>query len=293
MHELRKTALSAATLAVVLGAPFHAAAQAIDTAGRVISVRPAGSATILRRGGALPARHGALLRPGDTFRIVEGGVVTATVHGKDETYSNRRPDLTIPKREIGWFGGRDEGFLQSLERFIDKPRRSIPVFPFARGDGPPRPPLTHDPIAPGGRQYVLSSTRQIALIWRDGSAELIVEAPSGERRTVDSLRNAWIVVDTLGEPRLSVSTADRALSWTIETATAAPAPPWFEKSPGPLSEAQRLVRATWLIQQGDPSWRLFALSELRELAEAGNFVAGQLWQGVRSGEWPGDKSDGQ
>ena len=89
----------------------------------------------------------------------------------------------------------------------------------------------------------------------------------------------------IGHSPIAIQSSDGALRWSIEPSETIPAPPWFTNAAHGLSEARRLTRAVWLLREGPAEWHVFALSELADLADAGNFTAAQVWQGVRSAEW--------
>jgi hypothetical protein len=171
--------------------------------------------------------------------------------------------------------------------FIKTPRQSIPVYATVRGGEAGDVTLAPSPLAPVGRQYVARDTDHLALLWRGGAARIHVKPDGAPEAVVDSGRNAWAVVSLAGKAnRTRISTERQTIEWTIERSDAVPVPEWFEGKP-PASEAQRLVRAIWLLRQDDTSWRLFALTELSDLAAAGNFNAIELWTGIRSGELDG------
>jgi hypothetical protein len=231
------------------------------------------------------ARYHSLLCAGDKLVMTGEARLDANLNGKIKTFVAGDPDLTVPRRPTGMFTERDRGFFERFWPFVTAVRRQIPTYAWARGeDDTPPPTLTPDPLAPTGRQRVLRGTTQVMVLWRGGASNLTVRPELRGSMSVENRRYAWAAVPLAADAdRYVVTTENGALSWSIEKVDSAPSPPWFA-DPNPQTEAERLVRAVWLLTDGPPEWRLFALTELSDLASAGNVVAAQFWQGARSGE---------
>lgn len=285
---LAAIALIAATAEVQAAEP-----ALLIAAGRINMVSPAGSATVVRRNGErVAAAHGILLWPGDRLDFRRDGEVTAEVYGRDTVYEAGSRRLTIPERNVGWFGAFEEKVVAPFRRFLSAPRRAISVYAWARDpQGRPTVAATPSPFAPGGRVRLPRGTWRVALIWATGPAMLDVTAKGAAPSRIDSGRSAWALVPLPPGGREVVVTAGPGLRWSVEFTEDPPRPPPGEAAGPALSEAQRLARAIWLLDEGALEWRVFAVTELADLAEKGNFVADQMWTGARSGElapllWP-------
>jgi len=70
--------------------------------------------------------------------------------------------------------------------------------------------------------------------------------------------------------------------WTVQTSPPAPIPPWFDGRQ-PLTAIKRLARAAWIITDGPPQWRMFALGELAELASTDFDGASEIYHAALEG----------
>lgn len=282
-----KAALAAVAFSSLLtgAAAPSTRAPAIEAAGRVVDVTPPGSVQIVGQNKPPQvAAHGVLLHPGDWLDFRREGELVANVYGRRVTYTATSPDRQIPKRAVGRYGPQDLSFFERFVQFLSSPRAAIPVFPWVRGTPPPGITLESSQFAPTGRVLVPRGTTQLALIWRSGPAELVVQPPKGPATRLRSERNAWLLVPLpTHADGVRITAEGQSLSWTIGSADRVPAPPWLENK-ADLSEAERLVRASWLLSHGPSQWRAFAVTELAELSERGSFPGNQLWTGARSGE---------
>lgn len=280
-------------LALAAAAPIPVAqAQAIAAAGRVVDVTPPGSVVIEHSDKKRNvAAHGVLLRPGDWLDFQRDGELIANVFGQRMTYTEASPERTIPTRPIGRYSAKDLSYFERFVQFLSNPRAAIPVFPWVRGAPTSAIALMPSRFAPTGRTLVPNGTRQLALSWQSGPAILLIHSPGAVPARLESRRNPWALVPLADmEGVIRITAEGQMLSWTVERDDRVPHPPWMAGN-GPLSEAQRLVRAVWLLQSGPAEWRTFALSELAQLSDQGSFPANQLWIGARSGElaetlWP-------
>lgn len=253
-------------------------------AARVIAVQPADAAQIVdAKGARRPVRHGSLLYPGDRIVFLKPGRIEATF-GQQRRTLTPESDLTIAGRPAGRAGARDVDYVEGFKRLISQPRQTIAMFPFLRDGGEQPPPRTASPLLPTGLQKVTAQTVRLAFIWRDGPALLTVGQGKAAKQVNSGQAATILVTPPPGARRFAVSmVGEPSLAWTVEVVEAAPAPPWFAPDE-PASEEQRLVRALWLLREGPPEWRLFALSEIAALAEAGVFTASEIWQAAQSGQ---------
>jgi hypothetical protein len=281
--------LLALLAAIAAGPPVRA--QTIEAAGRIVDVSPPGSVEIIHRDQTREmASHGVLLRPGDWLDFHREAEVRADVLGRRTTITPGDPKRTIPSRDIGEYGEQDLSFFERFNQFLSKPRMAIPVFPWVRGEPQTGLAPSASAFAPPGRIFVPRGGGQIALVWRAGPAILqIGPAASGSR--IESGEHAWALIPLPADPDgLRIGVEGQSLAWTVIVVDRTEGPAWLDPSIEP-SEAQRLVRAAWLIEEGPPEWRAFAATELADLAARGSFPAAQLWTAIRSGElerelWP-------
>jgi hypothetical protein len=208
--------------------------------------------------------------------------VSANVYGRRVTYSATSRERVVPMRDLGAFSAQDLGYLDRFAQFISRSRRAIPVFPWVRGGQKRAATLRGSQFTPPGRTLMPRGSVRVALIWSGGPGNIAVSGSEGGARINSSGNNAWLLVDLPGTGRTHLSIQGQTLAWDVAYVDKVPGPPWLPS--GTLSEAQRVVRATWLLGQGPPEWRSFAVTELAALADAGNFPAEQLWRGARSGE---------
>ena len=261
------------------GANIHAA-DIISIAGRISHVENEERVDLIRVDGRKEvAQSSSFLYAGDRFDFRGEATVKAYVYDKTITYKIGSENKTIPAREVGIFEFADNGYLSRFRAFLSKPRGQIPVVMGTRSGASDAVVLKSVSVAPVGRQYLPAGTSRVALVWGNGAGQLNVRDDSGKLTMVDSGDAAWLVVSLPMHSKLyTLSFTGQSLRWNIEMTTEVPAPPWFQNQLM-LSEAKRLVRAAWLLQDGPTEWRLFALTELVALAEAGNFVANALWHG--------------
>lgn len=76
---------------------------------------------------------------------------------------------------------------------------------------------------------------------------------------------------------------DQGTDWHVQVSARSPVPPGMSE-PDPTATSARLIRAIWILKEGSVGWRLFALSELAKMSEAGYFAAEELWAAACSGE---------
>jgi hypothetical protein len=281
--------LWAASLAFLAVVPVWADSP-YKVAGMVQDVDPRGVVDIIRKSYPTPraretARYHSLLFPGDHLEFHAEAKLNVELYGKAQVYRSTDSDLVIPDRQIGSFGAQGDALLGIMWPFVSSPRRAIAIYSWSRSPNePPRAPVTADSLAPPGRQFIPAGENHIVLIWRDAPGTVTVEPEGGKPTSIDSNRDAWIDLPLESGRKRYVIAVDRPrLQWSVEVTGAPPIPPWFTEGQ-PTDEALRLIRAVWLVKQGPVEWRLFALTELSDLAADGDFQARQFWDGARSGE---------
>lgn len=260
------------------------AADVMSIAGRISHVENEERVDLVRVDGRKEvAQSSSFLYAGDRFDFRGDATVKAYVYDKTITFKIGSENKTIPAREVGIFEPADNGYLDRFRAFLAKPRGQIPVVMGVRSGASEAVVLKPVSVAPVGRQYLPAGANRVALVWTNGAGRLNVRDDSGKSMTVDSGDAAWLIVPFSKPSKwYTLSFAGQPLRWDIEIVTEVPAPPWYQNKLN-QSEAKRLVRAAWLLQDGPKEWRLFALTELASLAEARNFVASELWHGARAG----------
>jgi hypothetical protein len=279
-HHRTDVAAAFVMTAIVWASP--AASQGVlRMAGSVVAVTPPGSVTIVHAvGGEEEAIEGRPLYPGDRFIFRSKSVLSTWLYDRPVDFKPGG-SLSVPLRPVGRYRPKDESFLDRWRNFALRPRRGIPAFPFVQdpNQGPPAPVASE--VLPTGRQHILATTREIALVWRSGPSGVRVAVAGQPALALNPTRSAWRMVPAPDASRFEVAAS--VLVWNVEVSPRAPRPDW-QAEEADLSQEQRVVRALWILSDGPVDWRLFALSELAELANGGNFAAAQFWQAARSGE---------
>lgn len=260
-----------------------------DIAGIIWSVRSvAGVGVEPSQGTPVRAIPKLPLCPGDRFRWQESDAeVWAQVHGvRDVRFSPGSSTDRVPARTLGLRVPADGPLyaaavsLASRAARAENSSRSRP-----RSDRPDAPVPRAVAFLPDGPQFIDASTRRIAVVWRAAPAEARLSLDGQVTARTDTGLRWWarFPIDPAAGPHL-VELNDRpSPRWAIRQASPAPAPPWMADD-GPRSDAQRMVRALWILRSDQRAWKLFAISEIAALADDGHFLALQLWRAVLSGE---------
>lgn len=194
--------------------------------------------------------------------------------------TSRESPYIVPGEAKSLLTIADERVLAGLRLLWGHPRKSVPVYALTRGDNGAFAPAPSK-LQPGGRQVVPRNLDAVALVWVGGPATLQVSA--GTLAEVDSGRLSWAwVAVPADEPSAEIRLGGQA-TWRIDRTTdVPPAPPWLA-GPKALGPTERIIRAAWLLQEGPPEWRTFAITELARLSTQ-DPVAMELWTAIRSGE---------
>jgi hypothetical protein len=289
------TPLALGFTAILAGASLAAGpagAQALSAVGQVLQVRAPGpqDVVILRKSGVIqPARAYDWLMPGDRIQV-RSAAATATLYDIGAHRSVRVSSVDGPK-SVG--GASPGGYTQAAADFFEgfnslfsTPRRPIAVETQARG-ADATPPLLADQVLPTGEQSLPQGQTSVALIWHGAAADVALTQAGGH--VVAQAPSSAYASATLATPPLNgtytLAVAGQALSWRIATtaATAIPEPPWMSGASS-TTEAERVVRAAWILRQGPVQWRLFAITELAALSD-GDYAAGRLWQALQAGDF--------
>lgn len=265
------------------------AARECDIAGLIWSVRSAAGVDVEPlQGRLLQAGPRLPLCPGDRFRWRDTDAeVWAQVHGvRDARFSPGSSTDQIPTRTLGFRVPADGPLyaaainLASHAARAENRSRSRP-----RSQQPGAPTPRALAFLPGGEQFIDVSTRGIAAVWRGAPATARLSLDGRAIEQTDTGLGWWVrfpVDAATGAYRLELDDPG-GLHWAIRRTSPVPAPPWMTDG-GPRSDAQRLVRALWILRGDQQAWKLFAISEIATMADDGHFLALQLWRAVLSGE---------
>jgi len=268
-----------------------AAAQALGAVGQILQMG-GGAPTdvvILRKAGAIqPAHAYDWLMPGDRIQV-RAADAAATVYDIAAHHSVRITSADGPKAVGGASPGRyseaADAFFQGFNSLFNNPRRPIAVETQTRGVSAFLPPFA-DPLLTPGVQTLPRGQAGVAVFWRGGGGDVTLSQADG-RVLAQSAKGVSRSAVLASEPLAGdyLLTAGPRLKWSVTTVDpdAIPEPPWMsgERS---TSEAERVVRAAWILWEGPPQWRLFATSELAMLSDE-NYAASQLWQALQTGDF--------
>ncbi len=289
------TYLALSFTAILAGASLAAGpaeAQALAAVSQVLQLRaPAPQdVVILRKNGVVQsARVYDWLMSGDRIQV-RSAAATATLYDIGAHRSVRISAVDGPK-SVG--GASPGGYTQAAADFFEgfnslfsTPRRPIAVETLARG-ADATPPLLTDPMLPIGDQSLPQGQSKVALIWHGAAADVAL-TQAGDHVVAQAPSSAYASAKLTTPPldgAYTLTVAGQALKWRISTTatTAIPEPPWMSGASS-KTEAERVVRAAWILRQGPVQWRLFAISELAALSD-GNYAAGRLWQALQAGDF--------
>jgi hypothetical protein len=284
-------ALTAAAAAALGAGPV--CAQALGAVGQVLQVRETSpqDVVVLRRSGAVqPARNYDWLMAGDRIQV-KAATATATVF---DIAAHRSVRITaadgaraVGGAAPGHVSQQADDFFAGFASLFNAPRRPIAVETQARG-AEVSPPLVNDPLFPPGEQLAPRGQSGLAVVWRGASGEVALAKPGGAmvaKGSSGDFASIELATPPLTDEHYGLSIGAAALNWTVTTVDPAtiPEPPWMAGQHS-TSDAERVVRAAWILRDGPPKWRMFAASELAALS-AGNYAADRLWHALKAGEF--------
>jgi hypothetical protein len=260
-------------------------AQIVSLSG----VESRGGITILTPARAGPprereARLRECLRPGEQIRVIAPEPARAVVRmrGEVRTLTARTPPLTIPaQREPGFWDGFAT-FVRSFRIFSSTPEVAV-AETYARRS---LAEVREHPLLVPGEQFLPAGQDSLTIMWIGPDAP--VELDNASKRIVASLWNTSgnrVVFESLAlNGRYDLQVSDR-LHYAVVTVDPGqiPEPGWMQGRAS-ASDEERVARALWILTDGPPPWRLFALNELRRL-RATSFAAERIW------EWIGATDD--
>jgi hypothetical protein len=200
----------------------------------------------------------------------------------------RRPErYTVPRRPGGVFSQLEDAYLSGWRWILSADLPAPAVYTRVRAGEKASAILRPDPLLPVGLQRLPEGAERATLIWLGGSAAVEIGTMTGSR-FVNSEGFAFAdlpLADVGRQARITLPGPD--LAWDVLIGGEPPLPPWWTAAAGaPASEAQRAVRAAWLLREGPSEWKLFAISELRELARSDHFPSAALWAAIVSSRRP-------
>ncbi len=258
----------------------------IDAASGV--TRPTDATVTRAVGGTTPAR--SLVRLYDGDRITVSGArtrLTVFLAGVETPAVVTRANSPFVVR--GRRTGASQGFVTemfaSLDLMFNRPRMAIATATEARG---PEDARRATAALPSGRQRLPDGARRLLVLW-SGPASVVQVAQGEDAREWAASLYASTFIEAPATGDFEVVLPGDALGWSVSRVPASDAP----RAPGApvgreLTPDERLANAIWLIAEGDPEWRLFALSEVADLAQV-DYGAARLLAAIRADEIePGD-----
>lgn len=253
----------------------------IDSARGV--TRPSDATVTRAVGGVVPARSLVRLYDGDRVTVTGAGTqLTLFLAGVDTptVITRANSPFVVKGRRSGAGQGFVGGMLASLDLMFNRPRMAIATATEARGPGDARAATS---FLPGGEQRLPEGMRRLLVMWSGPSSPVHVVQGEATREWVASVY-ASTFVDAPAQGDFGIVLPGDALGWTVSRVADDDVP----RAPGaptdrPLTEEERLANAIWLLAEGGPEWRLFAISEVVELAP-GDYGAARLLAAIRSSE---------
>lgn len=253
----------------------------IDAASGV--TRPADATVARAVGGTAPAR--SLVRLYDGDRVIVTGTTTrltlflAGVEAPTVVTRANSP-FVVRGRRSGSTQGFVNDMLASLDVMFNRPRMAIATATEARGPSDAR---TADAFLPAGPQRLPEGARRLLVSWSGPSSPVQVTQGDDAREWAASLY-ASAFIEAPAEGDFDIILPGDGLGWTVSRTPLAEAPrATGVPTEGELTEEERLANAIWLIAEGAPEWRLFALSEVADLAQT-DYGAARLLAAIRAGE---------
>lgn len=241
-------------------------------AGDILSVK--GSVTIVKDSGRIEALKGDQLSVKDQLLIEHGAEICIRMPMKQSCLGHTNsPYIVPPVKNIKQTDNRPNLFFL----FSESEKRIMRFETKARTGAETREAIGDSSLIPSAAkddtqiQYVPRGTRFIAILYK-GSADAkrwIGKTSSGRAQKFEFDPKAMILNFDAGiaeEMTIygSGTNGNEISFWTIKPADSVPAPD--ETNISDLSDEDRLERAIWLLRE-QPSWRIYALTELATLAD--------------------------
>jgi hypothetical protein len=168
----------------------------------------------------------------------------------------------------------------SLDLLFNRPRMAIATATEVRGLGDA---LSAVPLLPAGPQRLPEAPRRLVILWSGASSAVQVQQ-AGQSQDWAASPFTSTLIDAPAEGDFDIVLPGQALGWSVTRVPADQVP----RAPDlvgtdVLGPDERLANALWLLAEGEAEWRLFALSEVADLAEA-DYGAARLLAAIRSGE---------
>ncbi len=270
--------------------------EAIFSIGKITNIikeHPSSNVVVLRAncnpGERLNAYNYQLIYEGDRIHIPDSSqVIVSLAKGEKQTFTQDTNHLSITGKTLKAIHEDKDKWHEKIEsvkiiwKLFETSRVPIPRLSTVRGSVT-KLRLSEDRLLPSGTQYLPTGYDQIALLWRGGPAIVAITTTS-ENIEINTKHSAYLVAPISGNPsEIKVKLANHTIEWLIQLGKTPPTVPGLPE-PKPESTAERLISAVWILKQGPKEWRLFALTELARLADAGYFPAEELWHAALSGE---------
>jgi hypothetical protein len=273
-----------------LVAPAAARAAAWGSVGMVEAIRGAGSDDEVKveragEGRRVIGPHDPLYN-GDHLVIRGGATACVNISGARSCWTSRTTNTTVASHGAGAASILDAAFFRAIGLGPPAAGMGIVTGTVLRSAGPAAGtagPVEAIGLMPAGPQYVTPLATTVVAAWR-GPVEALTLTPEGGgvvNLPAPAERFAEIAVPA-GRATFRVRLEPSDVVWTVSTVPAAPSPAWYEGRE-PRTPEERLARATWIVTDGPPQWRMFAFGELAELARAGSADAAELYRAALEG----------
>jgi hypothetical protein len=258
----------------------------LEAVGNIQSIGNAAKpedAIVLRKSGErVLARRYLLLFPGDRVQVAEGVEVCSNIAGSRRCFNRGTNGASIEAQQIGAHSSADDEYIFGLRFLFDTQRKPIVFFMNARGKSEICTPSPNN-LLPAGDQKVPPTEQAVFVLWASCPSQLFLE-DAVSKSVMDASNYTFAKVPIPGAEPVRIHAKSENVFWNVTRSNEVPTPPWLKAGPGPTSDAERLVRAIWILKEGPPTWHLFALSELADLSESNNFAASQLLIAAKSNE---------
>ncbi|HEX3363742.1 hypothetical protein [Phenylobacterium sp.] len=268
--------------------PAAAQAAAWGSVGMVEAIRGAGSDDEVKVERAGEGRH--VIGPHEPLyngdHLVIRGAATACVNvsGARSCWTSRTTNTTVASHGPGAASILDAAFFRAIGLGPPAAGMGIVTGTVLRSAGSTTAAgVAAIGLLPAGPQHVTPAARTVVAAWR-GPAQALTLTPEGGPAvslSASAERFAEIPVPA-GRTAFRIQLQPSEVVWNVSTSPTAPSPPWYAGRQ-PRDREERLARATWIVTDGPPEWRMFAFGELAELARAGFGDAPELYRAALEG----------